>query len=108
MSIRERIDAIAKEMLADPTPAQVREFEIELAALLWGVNKEVTRCELAFKRDILEAESKTAAGKRQIAEGNTSYAELLEAEAAQKSVMEMLRTCRSHGRSLSEEMRLQR
>ena len=109
MSIRERIKAIAAQMLGGKSdPSALREFEVALAGLLWSINDELRASELAFRLVILDADAKTAAGKRQIAEASPEYARLLEAKATHESAMEMLRTCRSSVRSVSEEMRLQR
>ena len=108
-TIRERIEEIQKAMRDDdPSPSDIRAFEVSLAALLWNVNQEVTKAELAFKKAILDALATTAAGRRQIAEAGPTFERLLEAKATHESCMEMLRTCRSHGRSLSEEMRMTR
>lgn len=109
MTIRDRIGSIAAAMRDDdPSPAEIRSYEVTLAALVWSCNLEVSKAEIDFKRAIQEADAKTAAGRKQIAEAGPTYARLVEAQAVRESCMEMLRTCRSHGRSLSEEMRLQR
>ncbi len=111
MSIRERIAEIGVAMLkGDPSPAQVRDHEVTLAGLLSATNKALTGAELAYKRKLAEIRGtvKTAAEARMLAEATDQYADLIEAKAAKDSVMEMLRTCRSHQRSLSEEMRMTR
>lgn len=109
MSIRERIKRIASEMLASkPTPAALSDFEVSLAGLLSHVNDEVTEAELAFKKAILAADAKTAAGKKQIAEAGPEYARLAEAKATYDTAHQMLMTCRNSVRRSTEEMRLQR
>jgi hypothetical protein len=109
VTIRDRIKSIATQMLSSkPTPAALREFEVSLAGLLWSINDEVCAAELEFRKAVLVANSKTAAGKKQIAEAGPEFARLIEARATHESCMEMLRTCRSNVRSVSEEMRLQR
>lgn len=107
-SIRDRIEQIAVSMRNEPSPADIRDFEVTLASLVWSVNLEVARADIAFKRAIQDAPEKTAAARRQFAESGPAYERLAEAQATQASAMEMLRTCRSNMRSLSEEMRLSR
>ncbi len=108
LTVRDRIESIAIAMRNDPKPSDIREFEVTLAALVWNVNLEVARASVAFKKAIQDAPEKTSAGRKQFAEAGPTFERLMEAEAVQQSLMEMLRTCRSHGRSLSEEMRLAR
>lgn len=109
MSARDRIKAIASQMLkSEPTPSALSAFEVSLAGLLAVVNEEVTSAELAFKRAVLEADAKTAAGKKQIAEAGPEYARLVEAKATYDSAHQMLMTCRNSVRRATEEMRLQR
>jgi len=111
MSMAEQIESIAHAMQnGDPTPAEIRGFEVTLAGLLWQANKAATKAEIDFRVAKLGASThtKSAAAAQIVAEAGPSFAALLEAKSLQDSVMEMLRTCRSHGRSLSEEMRLQR
>ena len=111
MTIRERIEAIAHAMQSeDPTPAEIRGFEVTLAGLLWQANKAVTKAEIDFRVAKLGASTvtKSSAAAKIVAEAGPSFAALLEAQMVQGSVMEMLRTCRSSSRSISEEMRLQR
>lgn len=109
MSIRERVRAIAAEMLGSkPQPAQLSEFEVSLAGLLSHINDEVCAAEVAFRGAVLDADSKTAAGKRQIAEAGPEFKRLAEARATQESCEEMLRTCRSAIRLRTEELRATR
>ena len=109
MSIRDRIKRIASEMLSGkPTPAALSEFEVSLAGLLSHVNDEVTEAELAFRKAILAADAKTAAGKRQIAEAGEEYARLLEAKATYDTCHQLLMTCRNTVRRATEEMRASR
>ena len=111
MSIRDRVAAIGVQMLAgDPAPSEIRNYEVQLAGLLTAVNKALTGSQLAYNRKLatVRGESKTAADAKLQAEATQEYSDLLEAKSAKDSVMELLRTCRSAGRSLSDEMRMQR
>lgn len=109
MRIRDRIKKIAAEMIGgNSSPAALSEFEVALAGLLSKVNDEVTEAELAFKRAILAADAKTAAGKRVIAEAGPEYGRLLEAKATYDTAHQMLMTCRNAVRRATEEMRMQR
>jgi hypothetical protein len=106
-----RIQAIAHAMEHDdPSPAEIRGFEVTLAGMLWQANKAATKAEIEFRVAKLGASThtKSAAQATIVAEAGPAGAAVLEAICLQESVMEMLRTCRSHGRSVSEEMRLQR
>lgn len=106
LSIREQIETIAVAMRSDPPPSEIRGYEVALAGLLWRVNKEVTTADVAFRRAVFAAEGPSAAAKRQVAEASDFYARLLEAQTTAKSCLEMLRTCRSALKSVSDEMRL--
>lgn len=108
-TIRDRIEAISKAMRSEQAqPADIRSFEVTLASLLWNVNLEVTAAKIAFKQAIHAAEGESAAARKEAAEAGETYARLLEAESTHESCKQMLLTCRNHGRSLSEEMRLSR
>lgn len=107
-SIRHQIEEIAIALRNDPLPAEIRGHEVTLAGLLWRVNKEATAAEIAFRKAVNEAVGRSAAARKQIAEGGETYARLLEARSAQESCRQMLVTCRSALRSVSDEMRLQR
>jgi hypothetical protein len=111
MTIRDRVAAIGSAMLeGDPSPAEIRGYEITLAGLLAATNKALTGAQLAYNRKLaaLRADSTSAADAKLQGEATEEYAHLLETKGAKDSVMELLRTCRSAGRSLSDEMRLQR
>jgi hypothetical protein len=111
MTIRDRVAAIGSAMLeGDPSPAEIRGYEITLAGLLAATNKALTGAQLAYNRKLaaLRADSTSAADAKLQGEATEEYAHLLETKSAKDSVMELLRTCRSAGRSLSDEMRLQR
>jgi hypothetical protein len=111
MTIRDRVAAIGSAMLeGDPSPAEIRGYEITLAGLLAATNKAMTGAQLAYNRKLaaLRADSTSAADAKLQGEATEEYAHLLETKGAKDSVMELLRTCRSAGRSLSDEMRLQR
>jgi hypothetical protein len=108
-SARERIRAIATQMLTgQPTPATLSQFEVSLAGLLSVVNDEVTAAELAFKRAVMDADAKSNAAKKTIAEGGPAYARLVEAKATYDTCHQMLMTCRNSVRRATEELRLQR
>ena len=109
--LQDQIATIAAAMQSgDPTPAEIRGFEVTLAGLLWKANKAATKAEIEFRVATLGASThtKSAAQARIVAEAGPSFAVLLEAKTVQETCMEMLRTCRSSSRSISEEMRLQR
>ena len=109
--IRERVQAIGVQMLAgDASPSEIRNYEVQLSGLLAATNKALTGAELAYKRKLASTRAlvKTAAEARMQAEAGDEYADLVDAKATKDSVMELLRTCRSHQRSLSDEMRMQR
>jgi hypothetical protein len=109
MSIRDRIKQIASQMLnGKPSPAQLSEFEVSLAGLLSHVNDEVTASELEFRKAILSAEAKSAAGKELIAKAGPEFARLTEAKATYDTAHQMLITCRNSVRRATEEMRLGR
>ena len=111
MSIRERVQQIGSEMLSgDPSPADARRHEVMLAGLLSHINKAVSGAEIAYKRKFaaLRAECASAADAKIQAEASDEYAELAEAKQTYDSAKQMLVTLRSTGRSLSDEMRLQR
>jgi hypothetical protein len=108
MGLSDHIELIAVAMRNDPSPAEMRGYEVSLASYVWGVNLETARAEVAFKRAIQDAPEKTAAARRQYAEAGPAFERLLTAQAVQQACLEMLRTCRSTGRSLNEEMRLAR
>lgn len=108
-TVRDQIASIASAMQGgDPSPAEIRGYEVTLAGLVWLCNREAGSAEVAFKQAIYHSTATTAAARKQEAEASETYARLMEAKAVQESAMEMLRTCRSNSRSLSEEMRMQR
>lgn len=110
-SMTEQVEAIAVAMRSgDPTPSEIRGFEVTLAGLLWQANKAATQAEIEFRVAKLGASThtKSAAQAAIVAEAGPAGAKLLEAVCLQESVMEMLRTCRSTQRSATEEMRLSR
>ena len=111
MSIRERIQSIGEAMLTgDPSPQEVRGFEITLAGLLTATNKALTGATLAYNKKLaaLRGECKSAADAKLQAEATEEFSDLLEAKGAKDSVHQLLVTCRSYTRSLSDEMRMQR
>lgn len=111
MSITERLESIQRAMTeGDPTPADVRGFEMTLVGILGTLAKEATLSEIEFKKVISASRigSKSMAEARAIAETQPAYARYLEAEREYDACKQMLITCRSHVRSISEEMRLQR
>lgn len=110
-SIRARVQAIGSAMLdGDPSPQDARRHEVMLSGLLSHINRAVTNSEVFYKRKLAElrGQCKTAAEARMQAEATQEFADLLEAKTTRDSALEMLRTLRSFGRSLSDEMRLSR
>lgn len=109
MSIRDRVRAIAAQMVnGNTTPDRLSDFEVVLAGLLSAVNDECCYAEIEFRGAILDADAKTAAGKRQIAEGGPAFKRLMEAKTTQASCDQMLKTCRSAIRLRTEELRMTR
>lgn len=112
MSIRERIDDIGQQMLSgDPSPADARQHEAQLAGLLAHVNKAVTGAEVVYKRKlsaIRSESSKSAADARIQAEATQEYADWREALSYQSSVEELLKTLRNTSYSRNTEMKLAR
>lgn len=94
----------------DPTPSEVRQYEMQLCGLLGSFARELTTAEIAFKKVIAASRIGAAsmAEAKAIAETMPAYAEYLTARSNYESCKQCLVTCRSHGRSLSEEMRLSR
>jgi hypothetical protein len=110
-SIRERIHEIGIAMVSgDPSPAEARKHEVMVAGLLEHINKAVTGAEVAYKKklSLCRSECESASDAKIEAEASEQFADWLEAKTTRDSAMEMLRTLRSFGRSLSDEMRLQR
>jgi hypothetical protein len=110
-SLTERIQSIQLAMAkGDPTPAEVRGFEMTLCGLLGRFAREAVIAEVEFKKVIAASRigAKSMAEAKAIAETQPAYARLLEAKTDHECCHQMLMTCRSHSRSISEEMRLQR
>jgi hypothetical protein len=110
-SLTERIQSIQLAMAdGDPTPAEVRGFEMTLCGLLGSFAREAVIAEVEFKKVIAASRigAKSMAEAKAIAETQPAYARLLEAQNDFNACKQMLITCRSHSRSLSEEMRLAR
>jgi len=108
IGITDKVEYIAAAMINEPSPADIRGFEVELAGLIWQANKELARADIALKKAIHEAPEKSAAAKKQYAEAGPAYERWKDAEAIQMSCQQMLVTCRSNIRSLTAEMQLQR
>lgn len=107
----DRIQGIQTAMAdGDPTPAEVRGFEMTLCGLLGQFAREAVIAEVEFKKVIAASRigAKSMAEAKAIAETQPAYARLLEAKAEHECCHQMLMTCRSHSRSLSEEMRMAR
>lgn len=94
----------------DPTPAEVRGFEMTLCGLLGSFAREATAAEIEFKKVIAASRigAKSMAEARAIAETQPAYARLLEAKTDHECCQQMLVTCRSTQRSLDSEMRMSR
>ncbi len=110
-TLTEQIGLIANAMQnGDPSPQEIRGFEVTLAGMLWKANQATTKAELAYRVATLAASThtKSAAQAKIVAEAGPAFADLLEAKTVQETVMELLRTCRSNQRSITEEMRLSR
>lgn len=110
-TLSDQIGLIATAMQSgDPSPAEIRGYEVALAGMLWTANKAAAKAELEFRVATLGASThtKSAAQARIVAEAGPAGAALLEAKCCQETVMELLRTCRSSNRSVTAEMQLSR
>lgn len=107
-SIRERIEDISLAMQGDPPPSEIRGYEVRLAGMLWEVSKACTVAEIAFRKAVPEAPGDSAAAREQNAKASDSYGIWRMAETEAESCKQMLVTCRSALRSVSDEMRMQR
>lgn len=107
MTIRDRIQQIGGFMQGDPPPHEIRAYEVALAGLLAATNRALTGAHLAFNRKFAEMRSAhdSHADAKTYAEATEEFADYLEAKSAKESCVEMLRTCRSVGRSQAEELR---
>jgi hypothetical protein len=107
----ERLQSIQQAMAeGEPTPGEVRGFEMTVCGLLRLLAKESVLAEVDYKRVVAanRAVAKSMAEAKVLAEAQPAYQRLREAQMNHDMGLEVLRTCRSHGRSLGEEMRLQR
>lgn len=109
MTIRDRIRVIQVALRDTAITADVaRESDVLLTALLGNVNDELRAADVDYKRHLLACYGveKTANRARLVAETGPQYERYLEAKQTRELVVEMIRSCRAFGRSLSEEMRL--
>lgn len=109
MSIRERVKAIEKQLVAGALPPDMaRESLAELTGLLGSCTEELRVAELAYNPVLLAClRSGEAANRARIeAECSPEYARMREAKDITKQVQQMIVTCRAYLRSLDEEMRL--
>lgn len=111
LSVRDRVHEIATAIVGgEPSPADLRSYELQLSGLLALTNKHAAACEVAYKRKLAHerVEHKTSAEAKMVAEASDEYADLVDANLTAKSLIETIRTIRRVSRSLDEEMRLQR
>ena len=112
MNAIERIERVQLEMASQqqPSPSQVRDFEMALCGLLGQFAKDATVAEIEFKRVIAASRvgAKSIAEAKVVAEAQPAYGTYRLAAMHHEQCLEMVRTCRGFSRSLSEEMRLQR
>lgn len=111
MSVRERVKAIQKQVLAGAfTPDMAREYLMQLTALLGNVNDEQRLADHEYKLVLLGClQGDEAANRAKIrAEVTPQYQRSREAKDTADLVVEMIRSCKSYLRSLDEEMRLSR
>lgn len=108
----ERIERVQLEMASSeqPSPSAVRAFELALCGLLGQFAKESVLAEIEFKRVIAASRvgAKSIAEAKVIAEAQPAYGTYRLAAMHHEQCLEMVRTCRNFGRSLSEEMRMGR
>ncbi len=106
MSIRERIKEIQKQLRENViTPQLARESQITLSALYGSVCEALTDADVKYKRviaDAFEAEGKANRAKMR-AERSMEYADLQMLKATEKTVLEMIRSCRAAMRSMEKE-----
>ncbi len=111
MTVRDRIKAIQRDILAGPvTPEQSRQWLITLTALLGNVTDEQRLADHQYKLVLLGClQSDEAANRARIrAEVTSEYQRAREAKDTADLVIEMIRSCKVFTRSLDEEMRLAR
>lgn len=110
-SLIERISAIQHAMAeGDPTPAEVRGFELTLCGLLGGFAREAVLAEIEFKKVLAASRlgAKSMAEAKVIAEAQPAYGTWRIADINHECCEQALITCRSHGRSLNTEMQMAR
>ena len=111
MSVRDRIQAIQKDILAGAvTPEQSRQWLITLTALLGNVTDEQRLADHEYKLVLLGClQGDEAANRARIrAEVTPQYQRAREAKDTADLVLEMIRSCKVFTRSLDEELRLAR
>lgn len=111
MSVRDRIAAIQKDILAGSvTPEQARQWLMTLTALLGKVNDEQRIADHEYKLVLLGClQGDEAANRAKIrAEVTPQFQRAQEAKDTAELVIEMIRSCKVFTRSLDEEMRLAR
>jgi len=109
MSVRERIAAIQREIIAGSvTPEQARQWLMTLTALLGKVHDEQRIADHEYKLVLLRClQGDEAANRAKIrAEVSAEYRRSREAKDTADLVVEMIRSCKVFTRSLDEEMRL--
>ena len=108
MTDLERLERIQIEMANDPTPGQVRNFELALCGMLGLFAYAATLAEIEFKKVIAASRvgAKSIAEAKVVAEAQPGYGTYRLAAMQHEQCLEMVRTCRGFSRSLSEEMRL--
>lgn len=107
----ERITSIQQAMAdGDPTPAEVRGFEMTLCGLLGGFARESVLAEVEFKKVLAASRlgAKSMAEAKVIAEAQPAYGVWRIAEMNHECCQQALITSRSHLRSIDSEMRMQR
>jgi hypothetical protein len=107
----DRIVSIQQAMTADEaSPADVRKWEMQLCGFMGTFAREATLAEIEFKKVIAASRigAKSIAEAKVVAEAQPAYGTWRLADMNHTQCHQMVMTCRNHGRSLSEEMRLQR
>lgn len=109
MSTPDRIAEIQAELAEGSlSPLVAREALIQLTAYYASCSQAFTAADLLYKsvlRDCL-VRHETAAQARIMAEGSSEYRQLREAQDAQRSALELIRSVKAYMRSMEEEQRL--
>ena len=99
-TMKEKIEAIRKELESDVTPTRASEIAIRLSAYWAFINEELVKREMDYNTKLLEVAKgeSTYASAKVIAQASEEYKNWLEYRSFSKSLMEMIRTCNRYVR----------